>query len=61
MMDADNLGLTVKFNFNCIIIDKDGIHSIDLESSDPIAALEADPTEAKVDAPMATFASEVVA
>lgn len=34
-------GLTVKFNFNCIMIDKHGIHQVDLSLDDPIAAIEA--------------------
>ncbi|RSH80139.1 Proteasome subunit beta type-4 [Saitozyma podzolica] len=33
--------LTVKFAFNCILIDKDGIHNIDLSLPDPIGAMEA--------------------
>ncbi|TXT09181.1 hypothetical protein VHUM_02655 [Vanrija humicola] len=33
--------LTVKFSFNAILIDKDGIHNLDLSSEDPIAAIEA--------------------
>jgi len=34
--------LTVKFTFNCILIDSAGVHNIDLESADPISALEAE-------------------
>lgn len=33
--------MTVKFNFNCILIDKHGIHQVDLDLEDPIAAIEA--------------------
>jgi hypothetical protein len=39
--DAPRSGLTVKFAFNCILIDKDGIHNIDLSLPDPIGAMEA--------------------
>ncbi|BEJ15914.1 hypothetical protein CspHIS471_0505190 [Cutaneotrichosporon sp. HIS471] len=34
--------LTVKFNFNCIIIDKNGVHQLDLSSDDPFAKIEAE-------------------
>lgn len=34
--------LVIKFKFNCIIIDKDGCHKIDLDAEDPIAKLEAE-------------------
>jgi hypothetical protein len=37
--NADRPGLTVKFAFNCILIDKDGIHHIDLKADDPIGKL----------------------
>jgi 20S proteasome subunit beta 4 len=43
--------LTVKFSFNCILIDKSGIHHIDLKSSDPISAMEAAGKETDVQAP----------
>ncbi|KAK4685218.1 20S proteasome subunit beta 4, partial [Tremellales sp. Uapishka_1] len=43
--------LTVTFNFNCILIDKDGIHPIDLTAADPIAALEAEPKAVEVGEP----------
>ncbi|EIW72628.1 20S proteasome subunit beta 4 [Tremella mesenterica] len=33
--------VTIKFDFNCVLIDKDGVHSLDLKSQDPIAELEA--------------------
>lgn len=32
--------LTIKFNFNCIIIDKNGIHKLEINAEDPIAILE---------------------
>lgn len=35
-------GLSIKFTFNAIIIDKDGCHKIDLNAEDPIGKLEAD-------------------
>lgn len=38
-------GLTVKFEFNCILIDKHGVHNINLKSSDPVAELEAEEAE----------------
>jgi len=41
----------VAFNFNCILIDKNGIHNINIQSQDPIAELEAAPEKAEVVAP----------
>lgn len=38
-------GLTVKFEFNCILIDKNGVHQVDLKAADPYAALEAEEAE----------------
>lgn len=35
------LGMVVKFDFNCILIDKSGIHHIDLASTDPLAEVKA--------------------
>lgn len=37
--------MTVKFNFNCIIIDKSGVHNVDLSSDDPFAKIEAEDAE----------------
>jgi 20S proteasome subunit beta 4 len=37
--------LTVKFDFNCIIIDKTGVHNLDLSSEDPFAKIEAEEAE----------------
>lgn len=34
-------GSTIKFKFNCILIDASGIHQINLSSSDPISEMEA--------------------
>lgn len=34
--------LVIKFNFNCILIDKDGIHKVDLDAEDPIGKIEAE-------------------
>ena len=31
--------MVVKFDFNCILVDKDGIHHIDLDAADPLASL----------------------
>ena len=36
----------MKYDFNCILIDKDGIHHLDLKSDDPIGAMEASEGEA---------------
>jgi 20S proteasome subunit beta 4 len=41
--------MVIKFDFNCILIDKNGIHHMDLTSSDPTADL--DKPETLVDAP----------
>jgi len=46
------VGLTVRFTFNCILIDKDGIHHVDLGQADPIASMESKGKEAEVDAPI---------
>ncbi|KAK8865893.1 hypothetical protein IAR55_001041 [Kwoniella newhampshirensis] len=43
--------LTVALKFNCILIDKNGIHKIDLSEQDPIAKVEASPEETAVEAP----------
>ncbi|KAK6905662.1 hypothetical protein I203_106492 [Kwoniella mangroviensis CBS 8507] len=45
--------ITVHFNFNCILIDKDGIHQINIESQDPLSELESKDSSASivVDAP----------
>ncbi|WWC66364.1 uncharacterized protein I206_100265 [Kwoniella pini CBS 10737] len=32
--------ITINFNFNCILIDKDGIHQINIELDDPISEFE---------------------
>lgn len=45
------LGLTIKFDFNCILIDKDGIHKIDLKSDNPIKEMEQAGKAADVEAP----------
>jgi 20S proteasome subunit beta 4 len=45
------LGLTIKFDFNCIMIDKDGIHKIDLKADDPLAEMKSQGAAAKVEAP----------
>jgi 20S proteasome subunit beta 4 len=44
-------GLVVAFNFNCILIDKDGIHELNLKSNDPIAELQSAPEKAEVVVP----------
>lgn len=44
-------GLTIKFTFNCILIDKDGIHNVDLAQENPIAAMENAGKKAMVDTP----------
>ncbi len=36
----------MKYDFNCILIDKDGIHHLDLKSDDPIGSMEASEGEA---------------
>ena len=43
--------MTVRFTFNCILIDKDGMHHVDLAKDDPIAALDGAPKEAQVEVP----------
>jgi 20S proteasome subunit beta 4 len=48
---ADNIGLTIKFDFNCILIDKDGIHKINLKSDDPIGDMKREGAAADVEAP----------
>jgi 20S proteasome subunit beta 4 len=44
-------GLTIKFDFNCILIDKNGIHQINLKSSNPIGEMEQAGSSADVQAP----------
>ena len=44
-------GLTVKFAFNCILIDKSGIRHINLKAEDPIGAAEAAGKDAVVETP----------
>ena len=44
-------GLTIKFDFNCILIDKNGIHKVDLSQADPIANIQEHPQETEVEAP----------
>jgi 20S proteasome subunit beta 4 len=41
--------MVIKFDFNCILIDKNGIHNIDLASADPLSAVNQ--PESAVDAP----------
>ena len=41
----------MKFSFNCILIDKDGIHSVDLSKDDPLAAMESAGKDAGMDVP----------
>ena len=62
MLTMRRAGIVVKFNFNCILIDKNGLHHIDLLSSDPLAevtkASEASATAtAPVDPPNPTVAT----
>jgi hypothetical protein len=42
---ADDTGLTVKYNFNCIIITPKGIFPVELKSADPLAAAKAGDTK----------------
>ena len=49
--DGNEIGLTVKFSFNCILINKDGIFHVDLADADPLAAIEKAGSDAKVEAP----------
>jgi 20S proteasome subunit beta 4 len=51
MVSAYSSGLTIKFDFNCILIDKDGIHKIDLKSDDPIGDMKKEGAAADVEAP----------
>lgn len=52
MLRADvYVGLTVKYDFNCILIDKAGIHHVNLNSADPIGEMESAEGGAKVDVP----------
>lgn len=37
--------MTVRFDFNCIIIDKNGVHEVNLKSDDPFAAIDAEEAE----------------
>jgi 20S proteasome subunit beta 4 len=46
-----DVGLTIKFDFNCIMIDKDGIHKIDLKSDNPIGDMKSQGAAANVEAP----------
>lgn len=39
--------MTVRFDFNCIIIDKDGVHEVNLKSDDPFAEIESKAAEKK--------------
>ena len=48
---SDIPGLTIKFDFNCILIDKDGIHKIDLKSDNPIKDMQQAGQAANVVAP----------
>ncbi|TYJ55895.1 hypothetical protein B9479_003418 [Cryptococcus floricola] len=50
-IDETEKRLTIKFDFNVILIDKDGIHQVDLSKEDPIANIEANPKDTQVDAP----------
>jgi 20S proteasome subunit beta 4 len=34
--------LVIRFNFNCILIDKDGVHHVDLDAEDPVGKIEAE-------------------
>ncbi|ORX34282.1 hypothetical protein BD324DRAFT_637373 [Kockovaella imperatae] len=43
--------IVVQFNFNCILIDADGVHQLDLSASDPIADLSRAPEKAEVEVP----------
>ncbi|ORY28980.1 putative proteasome subunit beta type 2, partial [Naematelia encephala] len=45
-----NIRLTVRFSFNCILIDKDGIHSIDLSKENPFEDMQK-PEEAGIEVP----------
>ena len=38
-------GMVIKFDFNCILINKEGIHSIDLSSATPLAGVVKSSTE----------------
>ena len=51
LMWCGEIGLTVKFTFNCILIDKDGIRHLDLSRADPIAAMEGVGKDSMVDVP----------
>ncbi|WVQ71160.1 hypothetical protein IAR50_000685 [Cryptococcus sp. DSM 104548] len=50
-IDETEKRLTVKFDFNVILIDKNGIHQVDLSKEDPIANIEENPKDTQVDAP----------
>ncbi|WVQ85544.1 hypothetical protein IAT38_007710 [Cryptococcus sp. DSM 104549] len=52
-IDETEKRLTIKFNFNVILIDKNGIHQVDLTQEDPIANIEANAKETQVEAPHA--------
>jgi 20S proteasome subunit beta 4 len=48
--------MVIKFDFNCILINKDGVHPIDLASTTPLAGLDkpapAAPAAAASDVPV---------
>jgi 20S proteasome subunit beta 4 len=46
-----SLGATIKFKFNCILIDASGIHRINLDSSDPINEMEQEGKAAEIVTP----------
>ena len=47
--------MVIKFDFNCILINKDGVHPIDLAATDPLAGVKQSQTEA----PAATATGQV--
>ncbi|OXG52513.1 20S proteasome subunit beta 4 [Cryptococcus neoformans] len=50
-IDETEKRLTIKFDFNCILIDKNGIHKVDLSQADPIVNIQEHPQETQVEAP----------
>jgi len=50
--------LVIKFNFNCILIDKDGVHKVDLDAEDPIGKIEAERAAKAEDAAAAAASSD---
>ena len=54
-------GMVIKFDFNCIIIDKDGIHRLDINAADPLAELAAAPEAAQLEVPKPSQPSSAVA